>query len=136
MSKFCDIAFLEGLVKYDLIADSINEKIQQIQEFQLENVEAVDFPLDGPQITNVELLLKYIELYLNGRNDIHQRRLPYILRVLDPSSKGLPIQIYAFTKTVVWAEFEAIQTDILLHLLAALPFFSLRIYQEASGILD
>jgi miniconductance mechanosensitive channel len=48
----------------------------------------------------------------------------------------LPIQIYAFTKTVDWAEFEAIQTDILIHLLAALPYFDLRIYQEASGILD
>jgi miniconductance mechanosensitive channel len=80
--------------------------------------------------------MKYIELYLNTRKDIHTRRLPYVLRALEPSSKGLPIQIYVFTKTVEWAEFEAIQTDILIHLLAALPYFDLRIYQEVSGILD
>jgi miniconductance mechanosensitive channel len=43
------------------------------------------------------------------------------------------IQIFAFTKTVVWPEFEAIQTEILIHLLAALPSFGLRVYQEASG---
>lgn len=134
--KFCDKVLLASLAKYDLIADFIEEKIQQIQEFQLEQGGAVDFPLDGPQITNVELFMTYIERYLNSRNDIHQRRLPYVLRVLEPSSKGLPIQVYAFTKTVVWADFEAIQTEILLHLLASLPFFDLRIYQEASGILD
>lgn len=134
--KFCSLTLLEDLSKYDIIADFINEKTQEIKDFQLEHAEAIDFPLDGPQITNVELFMKYIELYLNSRKDIHTRRLPYILRVLEPSSKGLPIQIYAFTKTVDWAEFEAIQTDILIHLLAALPYFDLRIYQEASGILD
>ena len=48
----------------------------------------------------------------------------------------MPIQIYAFTKTVVWPEFEAIQTDILIHLLAAVPYFELKVYQEASGMLD
>lgn len=132
--KFCDTALLKRLSKYELIADFINEKMQQIQDFQLEKVEAVDFPLDGPQITNIELFMKYIELYLNNRKDIHQRRLPYLLRVLEPSSKGMGIQIFAFTKTVVWPEFEAIQTEILIHLLAALPSFGLRVYQEASGI--
>ena len=80
--------------------------------------------------------MKYIELYLNNRNDIHQRRLPYVLRALEPTSTGMPIQIYAFTKTVVWPEFEAIQTNILLHLLAAVPYFDLKIYQEASGMMD
>jgi len=134
--KFCDIALLKTFSKYDLIADFINEKIQHIQEFQLENVAGVDFPLDGPQITNIELFMKYIELYLNNHKDIHQRRLPYLLRVLEPSSKGVSIQIFAFTKTVVWPEFEAIQTEILIHLLAAVPYFDLKIYQEASGILD
>lgn len=131
--KFCDTALLKSLSKYELIADFINEKMQLIQDFQLEKDEAVDFPLDGPQITNIELFMKYIELYLNNRKDIHLRRLPYLLRVLEPSSKGMGIQIFAFTKTVVWPEFEAIQTEILIHLLAALPSFGLRVYQEASG---
>lgn len=134
--KFCDTALLQSLAKYDLIADFINEKIQHIQDFQDENVEAVDFPLDGPYITNIELFMKYIELYLTNRKDIHQRRLPYILRVLEPGSKGMPIQIYAFTKTVVWEEFETIQTDILIHLLAAVPYFDLRVYQDVSGRMD
>ena len=134
--KFCDIALLESLAKYDLLADFINEKIQHIQDFQHENAKAVDFPLDGPYITNIELFMKYIELYLNSRKDIHQRRLPYILRVLEPSSKGMPLEIYAFTKTVVWPEFEAIRTEILIHLLAAVPYFELKVFQEASGMLD
>ena len=134
--KFCNLELLEELSKYDIIADFINEKAQEIKDYRLEYAESIDFPLDGPQITNVALYMKYIELYLNSRKDIHTRRLPYVIRALEPSSKGLPIQIHAFTKTVVWPEFEAIQTDILIHLLAALPYFELRSYQEVSGILD
>jgi miniconductance mechanosensitive channel len=131
--KFCDIPLLEDLSKYDMLSEYINEKITQIQDFRTEVPEAVDFPLDGPQITNIELFMKYIELYLNNRKDIHQRRLPYVLRAQEPTSRGMPIQIFVFTKTVVWPEFEAIQTEILIHLLAALPSFGLRVYQEASG---
>ncbi len=134
--KFCDNALFESLGKYDLVAGYIDEKIRQINDFQSQQDESVDFPLDGPYITNVELFMEYIRAYLRSRKDIHQKRLPFVIRMLEPSSRGLPIEIFVFTKTTVWPEFEAIQGDIMIHLLAATPYFDLRIYQEAYGKLD
>jgi miniconductance mechanosensitive channel len=134
--KFCDRELFESLRKYDLITEYIDEKVQQIDEFKSQHDDGVDFPLDGPYITNVELFMKYIRAYLRSRKEIHQKRLPFVIRMLEPSSRGLPIEIFVFTKTTVWAEFEAIQGDIMIHLLAATPYFDLRIYQEASGKLD
>lgn len=134
--KFCDNALFESLGKYDLVAGYIDEKIRQINDFQSQQDESVDFPLDGPYITNVELFMEYIRAYLRSRKDIHQKRLPFVIRMLEPSSRGLPIEIFVFTKTTVWVDFEAIQGDIMIHLLAATPYFDLRIYQEASGKLD
>jgi miniconductance mechanosensitive channel len=134
--KFCDNALFESLGKYDLVAGYIDEKIRKINDFQSQQDESVDFPLDGPYITNVELFMEYIRSYLRSRKDIHQKRLPFVIRMLEPSSRGLPIEIFVFTKTTVWPEFEAIQGDIMIHLLAATPYFDLRIYQEAYGKLD
>ena len=134
--KFCDQALFESLGKYDLIAEYIDEKIRDINDFQSSKDESVDFPLDGPYITNVELYMEYIRAYLRTRKDLHQKRLPFIIRMLESSSRGLPIEVFVFTKTTVWAEYEAVQGDIMIHLLAATPYFNLRIYQEASGMLD
>lgn len=134
--KFCDQALFESLGKYDLIAEYIDGKIRDINDFQSSKDESVDFPLDGPYITNVELYMEYIRAYLRTRKDLHQKRLPFIIRMLESSSRGLPIEVFVFTKTTVWAEYEAVQGDIMIHLLAATPYFNLRIYQEASDMLD
>jgi miniconductance mechanosensitive channel len=134
--KFCDNELFESLGKYDLITGYIDEKIRQINDFQSQHDESVDFPLDGPYITNVELFMEYIRAYLRSRKELHQKRLPFVIRMLEPSSRGLPIEIFVFTRTTDWVEFEAIQGNIMIHLLAATPYFDLRIYQEASGMLD
>jgi miniconductance mechanosensitive channel len=56
-----------------------------------------------------------------------------LVRQLAPTSQGLPIEVYAFTKSTVWAEYEAIQADVFDHLIAAVPHFGLKVFQEASG---
>ena len=56
-----------------------------------------------------------------------------MVRQLQPTSDGLPLEIYAFTNTTVWTAYEAIQSDIFDHLLAIIPEFGLRIYQAPSG---
>ena len=56
-----------------------------------------------------------------------------IIRQLQPTSEGLPIEIYAFTQTTVWKEYENIQSDIFDHLIAIIPEFSLKLYQAPSG---
>jgi miniconductance mechanosensitive channel len=57
-----------------------------------------------------------------------------MVRQLAPSADGLPLEIYCFTSTTAWLEYEGIQSDIFDHLLAILPEFGLRVYQHPSGM--
>jgi miniconductance mechanosensitive channel len=90
--------------------------------------------LDGPQITNVEVFRKYIDSYLRNRDDIFHDNMPFLVRSLSPTPTGLPIEIYAFTKTTEWTKYELIQADIFDHLVSAAQNFGLRIFQEPTGL--
>ena len=59
--------------------------------------------------------------------------MDFIIRELAPSTTGLPIEIYVFTKTTRWAEYERIQAGVFDHLLAAAAFFDLRVFQQPTG---
>lgn len=130
---FCDLALLENLSGYDLIADVVGEQIDGLKELALDSAAPAEFSLDGPQITNVQLFMKYIEAYLRSRKDIRQRRFTFIIRVLEPGSAGLPIQIFVFSKNIPWPQFEETKGEILMHLVAAAPYFGLKIFQEPTG---
>jgi len=115
--------------KYDLITDTVNEEIEKIKVHNLDAVEAPDFPLDTPLITNIQLYMRYITLFLGNRKDLHTRRLAPVVQTSDPGSEGIPIDIFAFTKATDWVEYAAIQDEIILHLIAAAPYFELKLYQ-------
>jgi len=123
--KFCDLALLDKLSKYDLITDTVNEEIEKIKVHNLDAVEAPDFPLDTPLIT----YMRYITLFLGNRKDLHTRRLAPVVQTSDPGSEGIPIDIFAFTKATDWVQYAAIQDEIILHLIAAAPYFELKLYQ-------
>jgi miniconductance mechanosensitive channel len=57
-----------------------------------------------------------------------------LVRQLAPTEAGLPLEIYGFTTTTAWADYEQIQADIFDHLIAVLPVFSLRLFQRPSGL--
>jgi miniconductance mechanosensitive channel len=132
--KFCDEEMLERLQRIDLIQNYLSAKIQAIDEYSRIHPEAYDSPLDGPQITNIEVFRAYIVAYLKNRTDIHQESMPFLVRTLSPTPTGLPIELYIFTKTTRWEEYEAIQAEIFDHLLAAAGHFDLRVFQEPTGL--
>jgi miniconductance mechanosensitive channel len=132
--KFCDDRLLKNLSKIDLIHDYLNPRIASIKVYQKEHADHYDSPLDGPQITNSEVYRYYIIAYLKNRQDIHQQGMPFLVRSLEPKPTGLPIELYLFTRTTVWEEYEAIQSDIFDHLLAAATHFELRVFQEPTGM--
>ena len=132
--KFCDEEMLERLHKIDLIHDFLENKIKAIETYQEAHQEHYDSPLDGPQITNIEVFRAYIVAYLRNRPDIHQEGKPFLVRSLSPLSGGLPVEVYIFTKTTEWEIFEAIQAEIFDHLLAAANYFDLRVFQEPTGL--
>lgn len=132
--KFCDEELLEELSKIDLIHDYLEMKLTEIMEYKVKHADHYDSPLDGPQVTNTELFRVYIETYLHDREDIHQTNLPFLVRSLAPTPSGLPIEIYVFTKTTRWEDYEAIQSEIFDHLLSAAWHFDLRLFQEPTGM--
>ena len=81
--------------------------------------------------TNFTLFRDYLASYLSGRADIRDD-LPLMVRPLEATPTGLPLQVYAFTNTSVWPEFEAIQASVLDHVIASAREFDLRIFQLQS----
>jgi len=133
--KFCDPALLERLGKIDLIHDYIEEKVGAIQAYQQAHADHYDSPLDGPQITNVEVFRRYALRYLRSRPDIIQDcEMPFLVRTLAPTPSGLPLEIYVFAKTTEWLKYELIQAAIFDQLLAAAPNFDLRVFQQPTGV--
>ena len=132
--RFCDQDLLSEFRKIDLINAYLETRLKDIDQFRRVNVDKIDSPLDGPQITNVEIFRAYINAYLKERVDIHQDEMPFLIRALSPSRDGLPIEVYAFTRTTDWFAYEQIQAEIFDHLLAAAPNFGLRVFQEPTGV--
>ncbi|MCP5322569.1 MAG: mechanosensitive ion channel [Candidatus Paracaedibacteraceae bacterium] len=81
-------------------------------------------------VTNLTLFREYTEAYLKESTALHQEGFLFLIRELDPTDKGLPLEIYVFTKDTRWAEHEKIQADIIDHMLAALDIFGLKAFQS------
>lgn len=129
---FCDLNLLDKLSKYDLIADTVNEQIAKIKESQLDSLNSSDFPLDSPQLTNVQLFMRYADAYLGKRKDLHRRRLPHIIYISEPSSSGVSVNIFAYTRKTSWPDYAAIKDDITIHMIAAVPYFGLKVFRIAA----
>jgi miniconductance mechanosensitive channel len=132
--KFCTEEMLERLSRIDLLTEYIQEKIARIQEYRQQRPETYDSPLDGPQITNIEVFRAYITAYLKNRPDIFTEGMPFLVRVLAPTPMGLPVELYVFAKTTDWATYEMIQAEIFDHLIAAAQNFDLRVFQQPTGL--
>jgi miniconductance mechanosensitive channel len=130
--KFCTPEMIKRYGKIDLITDYIASRQVLVRDYKKKHA-TLDSPLDGPQITNVEIFRVYVETYLKNHPQIHTKKMDFIVRELAPSSTGLPIELYVFTKTTKWNEYERIQAEIIDHLLAAAAFFDLRLFQQPAG---
>ena len=89
---------------------------------------AVEHPLNDNRLTNLGTFRIYITKYLQSLETI-RKDLTFLVRQLEPGATGIPLEIYVFTATTVWSEYESIQADIFDHLLAAAGEFELRIFQ-------
>ena len=131
--KFCDQEMVECFKKIDLIKDYMEAKLADIEQWNTERSVGVENPFNGRQLTNVGTFRAYIEAYLRNHEMIHKEEMTFMVRQMAPGPTGLPLEIYVFTKTVNWIEYEDIQADIFSHLVAAVPQFDLRLFQEPAG---
>ncbi len=118
------------LKEFLLINQYLSEKQNELKTFNQQY--ANDAENNQRRLTNLGTFRAYVEFYLNNHPGIATDQ-SLIIRQLQPTSEGLPLEIYAFTNTTVWTEYEAIQSDIFDHLLAILPEFGLKIFQIPAG---
>lgn len=88
--------------------------------------------LNSRHLTNIGTFRAYCTAYLRSNKNIAQK-MTLMTRQLEPTPQGLPLEIYAFANTVVWEDYEGIQSDIFDHIIAALPKFGLQLYQYGAG---
>ncbi len=130
--RFCDEEMLERYVKVQYIAEYINQKKDELEAYnQSEKVDNISF-VNGRRMTNIGTFRAYVTSYLRHHPMIH-KDMTFLVRQLQSTQYGLPIEIYVFSKDQAWANYEAIQADIFDHILAVVPEFDLRVYQNPTG---
>ena len=130
--KFCSSEMLERFKLIQLISKTIQDRQQEILEFNQQNNIDESTLVNGRRLTNIGVFRSYVEAYLRHHPMIHQE-MTFIVRQLSPGEKGLPIEIYVFCKDTNWTAYESVQADIFDHILAVVPEFDLQVFQEPSG---
>ena len=124
---------IKRLEDFVLLNDYLDEKQKEIAEWNAELASKGATPINRRRITNIGTFRVYVEKYLRSNKAINHDMLT-LVRQLAPGTTGLPLEIYCFTQSTQWVDYEKAQADIFDHLLAILPVFGLRVFQDCSDI--
>jgi miniconductance mechanosensitive channel len=122
---------LANLSKIEVLKPYLEEKKSALAEANA-GKKLEDSPVNGRRLTNVGTFRAYVTAYLKTNPKLHDD-MTFLVRQLEPGPKGVPIELYVFSNDIAWANYEAIQADIFDHLMAAVPEFGLRMFQEPTG---
>ena len=128
---FLDEQEQQRLIQERLLKPYMDSRYQEISLWNQE-YGSDDSVLNLRKMTNIGTFRAYLNEYLRNHPKI-RKDMTLMVRQLAPDNNGLPIEIYAFTNTVVWAEYESIQADIFDHIFAVVEEFGLRIHQSPTG---
>ena len=132
--RFCDEALLESLASIQAISGYIREKQKEVQAFNQQlDTGGSDHPANGRRLTNIGTFRAYLVAFLRQHPLINQE-MTLLVRQLEPTPRGLPLQIYVFSSDKRWVEYEGIVSDLFDHILSVMKEFDLRAYQEPSGL--
>ncbi|MBX3664303.1 MAG: mechanosensitive ion channel family protein [Burkholderiales bacterium] len=130
--RFFSAAECERLHRFALLRDYLASKEREIDDWNARLEAQGRDPVNARRLTNLGTFRVYVDSYLRSHPGIHQG-MTTLVRQRNPGPTGLPLEIWCFTNTTAWAQYEAIQSDIFDHLLAIIPEFGLRIFQEPGG---
>ena len=131
--KFCSSEMIERFKKIDILGEYITGKQQEIDEDNINKKANTSELINGRRMTNLGVFRAYIEAYLRIHPKINNN-MTFLVRQLQPTDKGISLEIYVFSSDQNWAGYESIQADIFDHLLSSISFFDLAIYQALSGL--
>ncbi len=115
-----------------LLAPYLSRKEQELSSYNQQLSDAISCPINGRHLTNLGTLRAYLDAYLRAHAGI-RKDMTLMVRQLAPTTDGLPLEIYCFTATTAWAEYEGIQADIFDHIFAIIEQFHLRLHQSPTG---
>lgn len=130
--KFCNDEMLERFKKIEYIKSYIKEKQNEIKKFNEDNNIDMSNFVNGRRLTNLGTFRAYVYNYLKNHPYINKDMI-LLVRQLDLTSNGIPLEIYAFSSDKAWVNYENIQSDIFDHVLSIINEFDLRIFQNPSG---
>jgi miniconductance mechanosensitive channel len=127
--RFCDADLLTQLQRIKLLHDYIPSRQLEITEYNQKLGFDVHSALGGRNLTNIGIFREYATRYLR-QNERLRQDMTLMVRQLEPSEFGIPLEVYAFSADTKWVNYESIQADIFDHLVAMIPLFDLKIYQR------
>jgi len=129
---FCSEKLLDSLENIHLISDYIKSRRAELADLNSKYPKTDLSVANGIRLTNLGIFRKYLECYLKEHPDI-QHEMTTMVRQLQPTDRGIPIEIYGFSSEKAWEIYENIQSDIFDHVLAVIPEFELRVFQNPTG---
>ncbi|RLD32788.1 MAG: mechanosensitive ion channel family protein [Bacteroidetes bacterium] len=131
--KFCSVEMIERFKKIDILGDYISSKQKDIDEDNSTKKANTSEMINGRRMTNLGVFRAYIEAYLHNNANISDK-MTFLVRQLQPTDKGISLELYVFSNDTHWANYEGIQADIFDHLLASISYFDLAVYQTQSSL--
>ncbi len=120
-------------MKIDLITDYLQKRDNDIKAYNEKNNINKDLLINGRNLTNIGVYRKFVESYIENHSAINKDMM-IMTRQLAPTTQGIPIEIYAFSKDKRWQNYEYIMADIFDYIIAAVPYFNLEIYEQVTDL--
>jgi len=130
--KFCTDEEIVHYKKVEMLKDYIESAQSEIATHNDTNSHDKSSLLNGRNLTNIGLYREYAHQYLSANKNL-RKDLTLMVRQLEPTENGLPIEVYCFSNNIAWADYEAIQADIFDHLLSSISSFDLEVFQNPTG---
>jgi len=123
---------VDKLKKIDLISSYLDKRQSDINDYNSEHAINQELLLNGRNLTNIGVFRKYIETYVEHHSAINKDMM-IMARQLAPTTQGIPLEIYAFSSDKRWQNYEYIMSDIFDHLIAAISYFDLELFELPSN---
>ncbi len=129
---FASSEMLEKYKQYQLITDYVTNKENDIALYNKKHKIDTSTLVNGRRQTNLGVFRAYLKAYLRNHPKVHQEMI-MLVRQLQPTEKGIPIEIYVFSNRQAWVEYEDVQSDIFDHVLSVVPMFDLKLFQAPNN---
>ena len=130
--RFCTPEMLAKYRKIQLLANYVEQTEQVIKEYNEEHHIDNSILVNGRRQTNLGVFRAYLNCYLKSHPGVNHN-MTCMVRQLQPTDHGIPLELYFFSATTSWIPYEDLQSDVFDHLLAIISEFDLHVFQSPSG---